>query len=148
MKKAILSTRKTDTKRTTAAIAMSIIMCIMGIVVIAFYVFAADYIFDNSMIFILFLGLFVIADGIVMIAINCFYAKTYIDIFEDRIEGKGLQGMSLMDFNIKMDRIVNISVENMFIYIHTASGKYKIRTSKDTATKVFSYLNQVCGKSA
>ena len=103
------------------------------------------YIFLYIGVFFLLLGLVLIGDGMVMTAIHCVNGLTYVDVYEDKFVGKGIQNLNLLDFNIKIEQISNISVQGFWIHIHTNSGVYKIMTDKKTATEVFNYYNELKG---
>ena len=75
-----------------------------------------------------------------MTVINYINGSTYVDVYKDRLVGKGIQNFSSLDFNIKITELNNISVEKGFwLHINTTSGKYKVMTNKDTAAKVYNY---------
>ena len=135
----IMSTKNTNTARKNAGIVTSVLTAISGIFVIAFYVYANERTYSDSVVFLLLLGLFLIGDGIVMAAINCINGSTYVDVYKDRIVGKGIQNMNVQNFNIRIEQVNNITVEGFWIHIHTNIGSYKVMTDKNTATDIFNY---------
>lgn len=73
--------------------------------------------------------------------------RSYVNVYEDRLEGKGIQNIyQIVDFSLSYDKIVNVTCMNMYVYIHTAAGKYKIVTNINTAKAVYNYYTQVGSK--
>ena len=145
MNNVIKSTQNTNTARRNAGIVSSVLTILIGIFVVAFYCYANERTYSDSVIFLLLLGLFLIGDGIVMTAIHCINGSTYVDVCKDRFVGKGIQNLNSQNFNIKIEQISNISVQGFWIHIHTSSGIYKIMTDKKTATEIFNYYNELKG---
>ena len=145
MNNTIITTKGTATARKKAGITLSILMILVGILVFAFYIYASEHTRDDSVILILFMALFLMGDGIVMTAIHYLNGSTYVEILEDRFVGKGLQNFNLQDFNIKLEQISNVTVEGIWIHIHTNIGNYKVMSNKDVASKVFNYYVNLKG---
>ena len=145
MNNVIMSTKNTNTSRRNAGIVSAVLTILIGIVTVAFYCYANERTYSNSIIFLLLLGLFFIGDGIVMTAIHCINGSTYVDVCKDRFVGKGIQNLNSQSFNIKIEQIINISVQGFWIHIHTSSGIYKVMTDKNTATKIFNYYIELKG---
>ena len=75
---------------------------------------------------------------IILELLNC---RAYVNVYEDRMEGRGIQGFyHIMDFNLKYDKIVNVSREKACLFIHTSNGKYKIYTDFKTGKQIFDYF--------
>ena len=89
------------------------------------------------------MGLLLLGDGVITMVMKGFFASSYIDIYEDRVEGKGIQNFNVLQFSVRYSEINNITTEGIFIHIHTTSGTYKIISNKETATEVFTYYNQM-----
>ena len=145
MNNVIMSTQNTNTARRNAGIVSSVLTILIGIFVVAFYCYANEHTYSDSVIFLLFLGLFLIGDGIIMTAIHCINGSTYVDVCKDRFVGKGIQNLNSQSFNIKLEQISNVSVQGFWIHIHTSSGIYKVMTDKKTATEIFNYYNELKG---
>ena len=64
---------------------------------------------------------------------------TYVDVYDDRFVGKGIQDMSVLGFNIKLEEINNVAIEGYWLHIQTSSAVYKVMTNNSTAEKVFNY---------
>ena len=60
-------------------------------------------------------------------------------MYDDRFVGKGIQDMSILGFNIKLEEINNVAIEGYWLHIQTSSGVYKVMTNNSTAEKVFNY---------
>lgn len=80
-------------------------------------------------------------------------ARTYVDIFEDRIVGNGMQGIQCKSFILRYDQISDISVSKgflnlesgsgTFLVINTPAGNYKIITSKARAEEIAAYFSNL-----
>lgn len=145
MSNIVMSTKRTNTARKNAGIVSAALTTLIGIFVIAFYCYASEHTYSDSVVFLLLVGLFLLGDGIVMITMNCINGSTYVDIYEDRIVGKGIQNLNPQNFNVKMEQVSNISVQGFWLHIHTNSGIYKVMTDKKTATAIFNYYIELKG---
>ncbi len=145
MNDVIISTKNTNTKYKNTGIVCAILMCVLGFLVLCGYFFLSSHSSDDSLIIVLLLGFFMIGDGIITATLRHINASSYVDIYKDRIIGKGIQNFSPLDFNIKFEHIDNISVEGIWLHIHTNSGTYKIMTNEETAKKVFNYYTELIG---
>lgn len=150
MKDVLISTKGTANAKRNTGIVCSALMLLIGIFIVAFYGYASTRTYDKSINLILFLGLFVICDGIIMGTIHFMNAATYVDICRDRFVGKGLQNFNPQNFNpqnfnIKNEQITNITVQGFWVHIHTTSGMYKVMTDKKTASEIFNYYVELKG---
>ena len=72
------------------------------------------------------------------------YPKTYIDIFDDHVEGMGLTpglNSKVLNFNAKIDQISSVSNENGIITIIVGVSTFKILTTREIAPKVLNTIN-------
>lgn len=139
----ILTTKGTTKSYRSRGIIGGVIMGVAGLfVLIIFFVFSSR-VHDNRLVFFLIIALFMLFDAFVTIAVKCAYARSYVDIYGDRLVGKGIRGLNVVDFNIQRSQVSNITAEGSTININTVSGAYKIITNKDTAQKVFYYYNHI-----
>lgn len=145
MNNVIISTKNTNTKYKNTGIACAVLMCVLGFLVLCGYFFLSSHSSDDTLIVVLLLGIFLIGDGIITATLRYINASSYVDIYQDRVIGKGIQNFSPLDFNLKFEQIDNVSVEGIWVYIHTNSGNYKVMTDKKTATEIFNYYNQFKG---
>lgn len=145
MNNMVMSTKNTTATRRNTGIVAAVVTIVMGILVVAFYIYANEHTSSDGVILCLLLGLFLICDGIIMTAIHCINGSTYVDVYKDRFIGKGIQNLNALNFNIKLEEINNISVEGFWLHIQTSSGTYKVMTDKDTATKIFNYYIKLKG---
>lgn len=142
MNPVVLSTKKTTTAYVTTIIVTAVIGMLMGIISFCLYAFLKEDHDSPALIMILFAGVFLLVKGIIDLAVNVRGGQTYVEVYADRMIGKGLQNGHLLDFHIPFAGITNVSVEkNMWIYIHTNVGAYKIMTNKKTAADVFHYYH-------
>lgn len=142
MDNVIISTKKTNDKYKNTGITCAVLTAILGLIAIIGYMYLSEHSSEDSLIFLLLVGLFLIGDGIITATLRYINSTSFVDIYEDRITGKGIQNFSPMDFNIKHEQVNNITTEGIWIHIHTTSGIYKIMTDKETAAEVFSYYNK------
>lgn len=145
MNDVIISTKNTNTKYKNTGIVCAVLMCVLGFLILCGYFFLRSHSSDDTLIAVLLLGLFFIGDGIITATLRYINASSYVDIYSDRLVGKGIQNFSPLDFNLKFEQIGNISVEGIWIHIHTNSGTYKVMTDKNTATEIFNYYTELKG---
>lgn len=89
-----------------------------------------------------------IAWVVISMLVLLFYAlmyascRAYVDVFEDRMEGKGIQNLyTVVDFKLDRTQIINVTYVRNQLYINAVAGKYKIITNSETAKRVFDYCN-------
>lgn len=145
MKDVIISTKGTAKARRNTGMISSIIICLFGIFITAFYCYASTQTHDKTIIMLLLLGLFLLGDGAVMAVIHYINGTTYLDVCPDRIVGKGIQNLNPQDFNIKNEQINNITVQGFWVHIHANGGVYKVMTDKKTASEIFNYYIELKG---
>lgn len=78
------------------------------------------------------------------------YGLTYVDVYRDKVVGKGLPKQSIFVndelFNIKNEQIINVTmIRNWFLCIHTVSGKYYIMTNQKTGAEIMNYYAELKG---
>ena len=145
MNNVIISTKNTNTKYKNTGIVCAALTGAIGFLILCGYFFLSSHSSDDTLIVVLLLGLFLIGDGIITATLRYINASSYVDIYKDRVIGKGIQNFSPLDFNLKFEQIGNISVEGIWVHIHTNSGGYKVMTDKKTATEIFNYYNELKG---
>ena len=84
-------------------------------------------------------GLFLLI-GMLSAIYHVMVSKTYVDFFEDRIVGAGMQGIQSKTFALRYEQILDISSSRgflnlesgsgVFLVINTPAGSYKIITNK------------------
>lgn len=137
----ILSTKNTN-KQYKRGIISAIVLSVLGIIIMGIYCFFRSKSSADELILIFLAGLFLLGDGIITATFKYLFSKSYMDMYTDRIEGKGIQGFSVLDFSVNLNQVLNISTEGIFIKIDTNCGTYKIISDKVTAKKVFDYYCQ------
>ena len=136
----VMSTKKTAAAYKNIMIVLSIISMILGILSIAFYSVAIERTSNKGVIILLILAVFFIVEGIITFVKNYISGLTYVDVYKDRFIGRGIQNLSVLNFNIKNEEINNISIAKGFwLHIQTNSGTYKVMTNDKTAAKIFNY---------
>ena len=69
------------------------------------------------------------------------YSGTYLDIYEDHIEGKGLVGIKYMhSIYFTYDKIGNVTAEKSYLCIHADGKNFKISTTKEKAEEFFRFI--------
>lgn len=139
MKNIVLSTRNTTYTRKKVTMALSAMLIIFGIFIVILCFCAVGYTSLNDAILLLLIGFLTIGYGTIMAVKSYITALTYLDVYDDRFIGKGIQDMSVLGFNIKLEEINNVAIERYWLHIQTSSGVYKIMTDNSTAAKVFNY---------
>ena len=139
MKNIVLSTRNTTYARKKVRMTLSAMLILLGIFVVALCFWADGYTNLHDAIILLLIGFLIIGYGTIMAVKSYITALTYLDVYDDRFIGKGIQDMSVLNFNIKLKEINNVAIERYWLHIQTSSGVYKVMTDNSTAAKVFNY---------
>ncbi len=139
MKNIVISTRNTTDTRKKVTMVLSAMLILLGIFVVALCFCADENTNLHDAIVLLLIGFLIIGYGIIMAVKNYINTLTYVDVYDDRIIGKGIQDMSVLGFNIKLKEINNVAIEGYWLHIQTSSGVYKVMTNNSTAAKVFNY---------
>ena len=139
MDNVIISTKNTNTKYKNTGIARAVLICLVGILILCGCFFLDSHSSGGSLTVLLLLGLFLFCDGIITAILRFINASSYVDIYSDRLVGRGIRNFSPLDFNLKSVQVTGISVVGIRIHIHTAAGTYKIMTNKETAAKIAEY---------
>lgn len=139
MDNVIISTKNTNTKYKNTGIARAVLIYLVGILIVCGCFFLDSHSSGGSLTVPLLLGLFLFCDGIITAVLRFINASSYVDIYSDRLVGRGIRNFSPLDFNLKSVQVTGISVVGIRIHIHTAAGTYKIMTNKETAAKIAEY---------
>ncbi len=78
--------------------------------------------------------------GLVTTIWRIFIFQTYVDVYNDHLEGKGLTGLNIVNFYVRNEDIHNITNEKKSIFIHSTSGEFKIKTDRKSADKLYKYF--------
>lgn len=86
----------------------------------------------------------------VLVIYHASVCATYLEIFEGRMAGSGLNGWQRQSFDLKMDQIVSLSSSTgflgvqsspgVFLIVSTSVGNYKVITTKERAAELVSYF--------
>ena len=146
MSNLIMSTKNSATTYKNICIVLSVVSMVIGIVAFCFYGFLMENYESSGTIILLLIGLYFLIDGIIKFYSNYISGQTYLDVYADRLVGKGLRNFSILSFNIKFEEVNSVSIEKAFwIHIQTSGGTYKIMTNKDIATKFCDYYTKLKG---
>lgn len=90
--------------------------------------------------------------GMLSMSYHAMISRTYVDVFQTRLSGSGMQGIQCKSFELRFDQIYGISVSkgfmNMeanvgsFLIINTAVGNYKILTTDARAKEIVEYYSR------
>lgn len=151
MKTLLLTTRDTNKVSKISAIISGILDIVFVILAFAFFnnqqnslptSLRDDFVKESAGLIIL----VAVAFGAMIIytAYQFVICRSYVDVYSDRVEGKGIQNVyQVIDFSLSYDKITNITCAGIYVHIHTAGGQYKILTNAETAKKVYEYYNSV-----
>ena len=139
MDNVIISTKNTNTKYKNMGIICAVLICLVGILIICGCFFLDSPSSVGSLPVLLLPGLFLLCGGIITAVLSRINASSYVDIYSDRLVGRGIRNFSPLDFNLKSAQVTGISVGGIRIHIHTAAGTYKVMTNKETAAKIAEY---------
>lgn len=142
MNNVILSTRYSNDSYKNMATSVAVLTCLLGIAVAIGGFFLMSQSDEGVLILGPILGAIMIVEGIITGTIRNRFAETYVDCYEDKMVGQGIQNLGVLAFSFKFNQIVNVSVDGINIYIHTNSGKYQIISDKETAMRVFDYYHE------
>ena len=143
--KLLMTTKNSAAARRKGGIIMNLVLILIGLGILVFSFSVFDKVgVEFQSVLILFIALMLLFDGIVQILLLHFKTSSYVDIYDDHMEGKGMQGLELKNFSLKNVEVKNITVSGMEIDIHTNAGVFKITSNKQVADKVFNlYQSQL-----
>lgn len=81
--------------------------------------------------------------GIFAILFAFVHCSGYVEIYEDRVEGKGLQGKGMNTFYLNRNQIKSITQESYYLCLHTDIGVFKIICDKDSRMKAMRILKSM-----
>lgn len=87
--------------------------------------------------------------GVLSALYHIMVSRTYVDFFEDRAVGVGMQGIQSKSFDLRYDQIVGISSSKgflnlesgsgVFLVINTPAGNYKVITTTARGNEILEY---------
>ena len=136
----LMTTKNSASARRKGGLITNLILILIGLVIFIFSFSVFDKVgVEFKSILILFIALMILFDGIAQIFILHFKTSSFVDIYDDHMEGKGMQGLELKNFSLRNFEINNITVSGTEIHIHSNAGIFKITTNKQVADKVFNF---------
>ena len=148
MNRVIMSTKKTATAFTAIRIVSAVLSLVLFVIGMTAYAFIADEYprLDGPKNAALILGLVFLVEGTFSLFNAVLEGQTYVDVYEDRFVGVGKQGLRALSFNVKIEKINNVSIERKtWVQINTDSGVYRITTNKEMAEKIFNHFAELKG---
>lgn len=109
----------------------------------AYAMYASEYGQSSSIALALALGVAGLIWGIVEIVLYSYWATAYIDVYDDHVEGKGIQQMEVRNFYVSNSQIKNVTISGMRVQIHSDMGEFRVVTNKEMATKIFNYFQSI-----
>lgn len=98
-------------------------------------------------------GFILLFIGALSLIYHAMVSTTYVDLFEDRIVGTGMQKIQIKSFSLRFDQICGISVSKgflnvesgsgVFLVINTLAGDYKVITTAKYANEIAEYYSRV-----
>ncbi len=148
-KKPVIDTKGTGIGTKMVCVVAGIILTILGFIVFM----NAEDVFEQrynesevEMMIRSFMFMIPTLIGLFVMILPAIWGGTYIQVFEDHIEGKGLVGDMVKNvketFYLSYNQISNITTSKNIVIINAGGKTYKVMTDKDTAQKVFQYCNE------
>ncbi len=139
----LLSTKNSAFAERIQGFIIYIVLIISGSGFLLFEIHVKNSISSKPAAIITIIALLIISGALIQILLLHFTAYSYLNMYEDHIEGKGVQGLKLKTFSLKLKEInyitISAAIGGTKIYIHSASGIFKVLTDKNIAEKVFDY---------
>ena len=97
--KLLMTTKNSAAARRKGGIIMNFVLILIGLGILVFSFSVFDKVgVEFQSVLILFIALMLLFDGIVQILLLHFKTSSYVDIYDDHMEGKGMQGLELKTF--------------------------------------------------
>lgn len=95
--------------------------------------------------------------GLAFAVYHVMASQTYVDIYADRLEGKGMQKFTAQSISLRFDQVTDISLSKGFmnvevsgligfLVISTVAGSYKIVTTTERAKEIIDFYKKEQGK--
>ena len=143
MSQKIMSTRGTNGRQKAAGVFSGGALIVASIFLFAFAAFASKHGQSSSFTPLFLMGVIALIWGIAEMALYFYWSTAYLDVYDDHMEGKGIQQIEVKNFYVKNSQIKNITVSGMRLQIHSDAGEFKIITSKKTASKIYEYFRSI-----
>ncbi|MBE6956841.1 MAG: hypothetical protein E7450_05270 [Ruminococcaceae bacterium] len=143
-----MSTKGTATAYKNICMVTAIVRIVIGMVALFFACFIASEVKNGTgALVILFpVGVYSLVDGVIKLVKSYVSGQTYLEVYEDRFVGTGMQGMKALSFNIAFSGVHNVCVERKFwLHICASGGTYKVMTNEKTAAEVCEYFTRIKG---
>lgn len=148
MDKPILTTKGTSKKTKTWRILSMTLSPVFMLLILFIWLnsypdYARDMIMDEYGYTIGIIIAIVIAFDLLWGLVQVAQCESYVDVYEDRMEGKGiLKVIQMWPFKLDHSKIVGVACSANFLYINTQNGKYTILTDAQTAKEITEYFNK------
>ena len=134
----IFITKNENNKLKIILICCGIIEIIIGITAIYFSVQLMSHTSSAAALFVV--SCLFILIGTASTAWGILLFQTYVNVYENHIQGKGIFGLSIRNFYLINDHINNIIKSKKSILIHSLFGKFKVIVDNKNADKLYEYF--------
>lgn len=93
---------------------------------------------EDLLLFVPFLGM--MALGGFLISHGAKYGKCKLNVFEDYIEGSGVVKGVVREFNLKYDKISDVTKNKGVLDILSSGEKYELSLNEEEALKIFGFI--------
>ena len=136
----LITTKNSTVARRKGGTIANLILILVGLGIFIFSFSVFDEIgIEFESVLLLVISLLLLSDGIIQLLMLYYTTSSYVDIYNDHMEGKGMQGLEIKNFSLKNSDINNITISGAVIHIHSNSGIFKVTSNKKLANKIFNY---------
>ena len=145
MEKILITTKGTNKKYVKLSLIAAFIPLIlgnmMGLMGIALMVMSGET--SGISVFCLLFGIAGAAYGVYRGFGSIADGKTYLEFFNNHIQGVGISNRTPTSFNLPLAKIINITASGTMIQLHTNSEIYKVIMDTQTANKVMELYQKI-----
>lgn len=141
MNNMIISTEGSLKGYKVAQLVSSIIYILLGFFAFCLGLAINSVTSNPAYVMLIIIGILSVVLGFVTLIISTARSRTYINIYSDKVDGVGMQGSSVVSFNLQYSQINSISTEKDWIHVHTTIGTFKILTRRELSNQVLNYYN-------
>lgn len=153
-KKILFSTKGPGMSSTIGVVLLGIVLFVLGFIMAVTIEVPPRYVSKNTELtdtILQIMPFLVSGVGLLCIGISIIASKTYLEVYDDHVEGKAFleSSWNCNDFYLTYDKINNVTVGRIKnaifqfngVFIHTDSGVYKIAASTKVSSEIFRYFN-------
>lgn len=141
MNNMIISTEGSLKGFKVAQLISSIIYLLLGVFAFSLGLAINSVTGNPAYIMLIIIGVLSVVLGFVTLITSTARSRTYINIYDSKVEGVGMQGSRVVSFNLQYSQINSISTEKDWIHMHTTVGTFKMLTKRELANQIRDYYN-------